>query len=75
VGEEKALFAFGHMKNAEVIPLDENISLLAADLSLQHNLALADAVVYASSLANNCRLITSDKDLDGLTRVTFIPKK
>ncbi len=74
VGEEKALLAFGHMKDSEIIPFDENLALQAADLSLLHNLAMADAIVYATVLGNNCRLITSDGDLKGLPQVTFIPK-
>lgn len=74
VGEEKALLAFGHMKSSAVIPLDEHLALLSADVSLRHNLAMADAMVYAVALANNCPLITSDVDLDALPRVTFISK-
>ena len=74
VGEEKALLAFGHMKISEVIHFDENLALQAADISLLHNLAMADAIVYAASLENNCRLITSDADLKSLPQVTFIPK-
>jgi predicted nucleic acid-binding protein len=73
-GEEKALLAFGHMKSSKVIPLDESLALLAADVSLRHNLAMADAIVYAVALANNCHLITSDQDLDALPLVTLIPK-
>jgi len=74
VGEEKALLAFGHMKISEVIHFDENLALRAADISLLHNLAMADAIVYATSLENNCRLITSDGDLKSLPQVTFISK-
>ena len=74
VGEEKAILAFGHMKCSTATPLDENLALLAADVSLRHNLAMADAIVYAAALANNCNLITSDRDLDALPQVTFIRK-
>ena len=74
VGEEKALLAFGHMKISEVIHFDENLALRAADISLLHNLAMADAIVYAASVENNCRLITSDGDLKSLPQVTFISK-
>lgn len=72
VGEEKALLAFGHMKSSEVIPFGESLALQAADLSITNNLAMADAIVYASALENNCKLITSDSDLKGLPHVTFI---
>lgn len=73
-GEEKALLAFGHMKNTEVVDFDENLSLRAADLALLHNLAMADAIVYATALHYNSKLITSDGDLKDLAQVTFIPK-
>jgi len=74
VGEEKALLAFGHMKISEVIHFDENLALRAADISLLHNLAMADAIVYTASLENNCRHITSNGDLKSLPQVTFISK-
>jgi predicted nucleic acid-binding protein len=74
VREEKALLAIGHMKSSKVIPFDENLALQAADLSLLHNLAMADAIVYAATLEYNCKLITSDGDLKNLPQVTFIPK-
>ena len=74
VGEEKALLAFGHMKGSQVVFLDDNLALLAADVSLRHNLAMADAIVYAVALANNCKLITSDQDLKTLPQVTFISR-
>ena len=73
-GEEKAPLAFGHMKTAEVVDFDENLSLRAADVSLLHNLAMANAIVYATALQYNCKLITSDGDLKDLPQVTFIPK-
>ena len=73
-GEEKALLAFAHMKISEVIPFDENLALQAADISLLHNLAMADAIVYTAALGHNCQLITSYKDLEGLPHVTFISK-
>lgn len=74
VGEEKALLAFGHIKRSPVVSMDENLALLAADVSLRHNLAMADAIVYAVALANRCPLVTSDADLESLPGVTFISK-
>jgi predicted nucleic acid-binding protein len=75
VGEEKALLAFGHMKDSVVIPLDENLALQAADISLKHNLAMADAIVYTAALECKGRLVTSDLDLQGLPQVIFIAKE
>ena len=49
VNEEKALLAVGYMKNSPVIPLDETLALSAADIALQENLAMADAIIVATS--------------------------
>ncbi len=72
IGEENALLAVGTMKNATVVPLEEHLALKAADLALQHRLAMADAMVYATALAYNCPLYTSDGDLKGLPLVEFV---
>ncbi len=75
VGEEKALLAVGHMKETRIIPLDETLALAAADVSLQENLAMADAIILATARYYNCTIITSDSDLKGKFGVQFMPKK
>ena len=72
--EESALVAIGTMKNAQILPLTEEVSISAADLSLSHKLAMADAIVYASALQENAKVVTSDKDLKDLPHVTYFPK-
>ena len=72
IGEEKALIAAGHMKRSIIVPLDEILALQAADLSLKHQLAMADAQVYATAVSHNCPVYTSDVDLRGLPHVQFI---
>lgn len=74
VGEEKALLAAGYMKKSPVIPLDETLALTAADIALQENLAMADAIIVATARANNCKIITSDSDLKNQPSVKYIPK-
>jgi len=72
--EASALVAVGTMQNAQIVPLTEELSLSAADVSLSHKLAMADAIVYASAIQQNAKLVTSDKDLKGLPSVTYVPK-
>lgn len=72
--EESALVAVGTMQNAQILPLTEELSISAADLSLSHKLAMADAIVYASALQENAEVVTSDKDLKDLPHVTYFPK-
>lgn len=73
-GEEKALLALGQMQQSEVVVLDATLALHAADLSLRHGLAMADAIVYATARMRDCELVTSDADLKGLDGVVFLPK-
>lgn len=72
VGEEKALLAAGHMKTSTIVPMEDVLALQAADVALRHNLAVADAIVYATALKYECPLYTSDADLKGLPRVSFL---
>ena len=58
-----------------VVPLSTDIALVAADLSLSHKLAFADAVIYASARKYNVELVTSDDHFEGLPGVTYFPKK
>ena len=74
VDEEKALLAVGYMKNSPVIPLDEILALSAADIALQENLAMADAIIVATSRLYNCTIISSDSDLKNQPNVNFIQK-
>ena len=73
-GEEKALLAAGYMKNSRVVPLDDNLALVAADIALQEKLAMADAIIVAISRVHDCRIISSDADLKDLSNVNYIPK-
>jgi predicted nucleic acid-binding protein len=71
-GEETALTAAGRITATELVPLSESIALLAADLSLQHGLAMADAIVYATAREQQAQLVTSDADLKELPSVVYI---
>jgi toxin FitB len=55
-----------------LIPVDQEIALNAAVLSLQHKLAMADALVYASASKIKADLITSDSDFGKLPGVTLL---
>jgi len=44
-----------------------------ADIALQHKLVMADAAVFATALAHDPLLITSDPDLKGLYNVKYLP--
>ena len=68
--------ALGQMTADEdkIIPLDTRIALTAADLSMHHKLAMADAVIYASALLSGAKLFTSDPHFSELSEVCFWQK-
>jgi predicted nucleic acid-binding protein len=72
LSEERAIEAVAAMHRAEVVVLDESLAIEAADLSLAHGLAMADAVVYATALRHGATLVTGDSDFDGLPSSVLI---
>ena len=71
--EEEAIAAVATMKKTQVIELTEEIALTAADLSLAHRLAMADAVMLATARMHDAELITTDSDFEGIDGVTYLP--
>jgi toxin FitB len=57
---------------ARVVPIDERLALLAARISLDRRLAMADAMIYATALATGAHLVTSDAHFKEFAEVTFI---
>jgi predicted nucleic acid-binding protein len=55
-----------------VVPVDQEISLSAAVISIQHELPMADALIYATAERNGAELVTSDVHFEGLARVTLL---
>ena len=72
--EKSALTTVALADDSLVIPLTTAIALAAADLSLAHRLAFADAVIYASARQSGVELVTCDDHFAGLPGVTYFPK-
>ena len=72
-GEELALSVVAQMEKTKVVTLDEEIALLAADLSIGHLLPLADAVVYGTAMREKAKVVTSDSHFKDLDDVVFLP--
>ena len=72
--EEEALAAIAQIGKTRVVPLTDAIALTAADLSLTHDLAMADAIVYATALTEHTTLVTSDADLKDLPGVDYLKR-
>jgi len=71
-GEETALEAVAALSETKVVPIDQTLSLEAADYSLEHNLHFADALIYATARQSSASLYTSDEDLKPLRDIVFI---
>ena len=63
-------FAKG-MLNAEIIPLDPELSLIAANISQKYKLPMADSIIYATTKQHNAVLWTTDQHFDGLPNVRY----
>ena len=71
-GAEMAMMIAGRLNATEVVPLTDSLALFAADVSLRHGLAMADAIVYATSKEREAEVITSDADLKNLPGVVYV---
>lgn len=72
--EEEALLAIAHMGRAKIVSFDDALAISAADVSLKYNLSMADAIIYATALQENARLITSDAHFSRFSNVIFLKK-
>jgi predicted nucleic acid-binding protein len=54
------------------IPLDVSLAASAARVSLNANLPMADAIIYATAQEHQAQLITSDAHFKGLPGVTVL---
>ena len=72
--EDEALRYAAKMGEGHVVPLDDTLALYAADLALEHKLAMADSIIYATALQYGARLVTSDADFSTLPSVIYFPK-
>ena len=74
LGEEKADSVIAYTQTCRIAVLDTETALLAADLHRAHKLATADAIVYASALRANARLLTCDAHFKDLPNVDYLAK-
>ena len=63
------------MQRGVLVDLTAELALGAALLGLQHGLPLADSVILATARAHGARLLTQDRDFEGLADVELVPKR
>ena len=74
VGEDKADQVIAFTQVCQVVPLDTEIALAAAESCREHKLATADAIIFATARAQGAMLLTCDAHFEGLPGVTLIEK-
>jgi predicted nucleic acid-binding protein len=74
LSEEDAVGAVAAMQKTQIIPLTDELALVAADLSLTYKLPMADAIVLATAQAHDADVVTSDADFADIPGVVYIPK-
>lgn len=56
----------------DIVSLDEYLAQSAAVLSVERQLPMADAIIYATAQTHKAQLITSDAHFNGLPGVTLL---
>ena len=73
--QDVALEIIGVTEKATIVPLDTHLALFAADVAKQYQLAMTDAIIYATAQKYDIELITSDEHFLKLPQVKFFSKK
>jgi toxin FitB len=73
-GEDAALQAVAMMQQGRIIELSSAIALLAAKLSLDVKIPMADSIILATAQIHDAVLWTQDDDFEGLPGVRYFPK-
>jgi predicted nucleic acid-binding protein len=71
-GEHAALENVAALGQTQLVPVDQEIALAAADYSLDIGLHFADALIYATARRFHAELYTSDPALRDLPGVHFV---
>jgi predicted nucleic acid-binding protein len=72
ISEERAIESVSALRATRIEPLAESLALEAADISLEHGLAMADAIIFATAAKHEADIITADAAFEGLPGVTLI---
>ncbi len=74
LGRGRADRSVGAMVRGIVVDLDARLAALAAEVGLEHSLALADSIIYATALSRGATLWTMDADFEGLPGVEYVKR-
>ena len=66
-----ALYAVAQMQHGQVVDLDANLAVAAAELSAATGLPMADSIILATARAEDATLWTQDADFEGMDGVEY----
>ena len=72
--EEIAMERILQMSRGQIVPLDRELSIAAARLSLELRLPMADSIILATAQAYDATLWTQDVDFEGVEGVRYVRK-
>jgi predicted nucleic acid-binding protein len=73
-GASKARDITDWMCQGLVIPLSSELAILSAEFSHQHQIPMADSIIYVTATQHNAQLWSQDDDHKGLPNVNYHPK-
>lgn len=71
---ESALEASAHMQRARVMSLTADLAILAAKISREEKLGMADSIILATARTYGATLWTQDADFKGMEGVKYFKK-
>lgn len=74
LGEDDAIRAVAHMRMAKIIEVDFEIAVLAAKISKENKIPMADSLIYACCRKHQATLYTQDEDFINLPDVKYYKK-
>ncbi len=72
--ENDALLIIAHLQQGIVVTIDTSLSLLAAKLSIENKLPMADSLILATAKKYDAVLWTQDSHFKNMPGVKYFPK-
>ncbi len=73
--ESAGLQAVALMKQGQAVDLTTNIAIMAAKLSLEHNIPIADSIILSTGRLYQATVWSQDADFKGFNGVEYIKKR
>lgn len=73
--EDEGLRAVAVMEQGKVVDLDRATALAAARISIDHGIAMADSIMFATAQRHEAILWTQDADFEGLPRTRYFARR